>query len=287
MKAAPFELAVPASLEEALELLERHGDGAKVIAGGQSLMPLLALRFAQPEVLVDLNRVGGLTGIRRTEDGGVAIGAMTRTRTLEDDPTIAELLPLAAQAAPLIAHRAIRNRGTVGGAIAHADAAAELPAVMLAGDATMIAVSAAGRREIPAADFFLTHYTTALAPNEILVELRVPPLPPGAGTSFQEISRRHGDFAMAGAAAMVQLDRGRVHHARLAVIGVADRALALDTIPLLAQEPRRETLEPFARDAVAGLDPSSDQHASAEYRRHLAAVLIRRTLEDAAAAAAA
>jgi carbon-monoxide dehydrogenase medium subunit len=287
MKAAPFELAAPASLEEALELLERHGDGAKVIAGGQSLMPLLALRFAQPEILVDLNRVGGLTGVRRTEEGGVAIGAMTRTRTLEDDPTIAELLRLAAQAAPLIAHRAIRNRGTVGGAIAHADAAAELPAVMLASDATMVAMSAAGRREITAADFFLTHYTTALAPNEILVELRVPPPPPGTGTSFQEISRRHGDFAMAGAATMVQLDGGRVRDARVAVIGVADRALALDTAALLGQEPRRETLEAFACDAVADLDPTSDQHASAEYRRHLAAVLIRRTLEDAAAAAAA
>jgi CO/xanthine dehydrogenase FAD-binding subunit len=287
MKAAPFELAVPASLEEALELLERHGDGAKVIAGGQSLMPLLALRFAQPEVLVDLNRVGGLAGIRRTDDGGVAIGAMTRTRALEDDPTIAAQVPLAAQAAPLIAHRAIRNRGTVGGAIAHADAAAELPAVMLATDATMVAVSAAGRRQIPAADFFLTHYTTALAPNEILVELRLPPPPPGSGTSFQEISRRHGDFAMAGAAAIVQLDGGRVREARVALIGVADRALALDTAPLLGQEPRREALESFARDAVADLDPSSDQHASGEYRRHLAAVLVRRTLEEAAAAAAA
>ncbi|HEY2056254.1 MAG TPA: FAD binding domain-containing protein [Solirubrobacterales bacterium] len=287
MKAAPFELAVPASLEEALELLERHGEGAKVIAGGQSLMPLLALRFAQPEVLVDLNRIGGLAGVRRLDDGGVAIGAMTRTRTLEDDPTIAALVPLAAQAAPLIAHRAIRNRGTVGGAIAHADAAAELPAVMLASGATMVAASAAGRREIPAADFFLTHYTTALEPTEILVELRVPPLPAGAKTSFQEISRRHGDFAMAGAAAMVELDGGRVRSARVAVFGVADRALAIDTAPLLDRVPQRDALEEFATAAVAPLDPSSDQHASAEYRRHLAAVLVRRTLEEASAAAAA
>jgi CO/xanthine dehydrogenase FAD-binding subunit len=287
MKAAPFELATPASLEEALELLDRHGDGAKVIAGGQSLMPLLALRFAQPEVLVDLNRVTGLDGIRPTEDGGVAIGAMTRTRSLEDDPTIAARVPLAAQAAPLIAHRAIRNRGTVGGAVAHADAAAELPAVMLASAATIVAMSAGGRREIPAAEFFLTHYTTALEPTEILVELRVPPPPAGAGTSFQEISRRHGDFAMAGAATIVELEGGRVRSARVALIGVADRALALDTTPLLDRVPRREALAEFAAAAVTGLDPSGDQHASAEYRRHLAAVLIRRTLEEASAAAAA
>jgi len=287
MKAARFELAAPTSLGEALELLERHGDGAKVIAGGQSLMPLLALRFAQPEVLIDLNRIEGLAGIRQLDDGGVALGAMTRTRELEMDPTIAAQVPLAAQAAPLIAHRAIRNRGTVGGAVAHADAAAELPAVMLACGATMVAVSTTGRREIPAADFFLTHYTTALEPTEILVELRLPAPPAGAGTAFEEISRRHGDFAMTGAATMVHLSRGRVRDARVALIGVADRALALDTTSLLDQFPRREALEEFATAAAAGLDPSSDQHASAEYRRHLAAVLVRRTLESASAAAAA
>lgn len=278
MKAAEFEYAVPASLEEAVALLAARGDDAKVIAGGQSLMPLLALRFAQPGLLVDLNRVAGLAGIRELPDGGLAIGAMTRTRELETSPAAAARAPLAAEAAPLIAHRAIRNRGTVGGAVAHADAAAELPAVMLALGATIVAQGPNGAREIAAADFFRTHYTTALEPDEVLTELRLPPLPPGTGTAFAEISRRHGDFAMAGAAAVLTVEAGRCSAASVALLGVADRPTAIDTATLVGQAPEPERFESVADAAAAALTPASDQHASSEYRRHLAAVLVRRTL---------
>ena len=283
MKSAAFEYVAPTSLEEAIALLAARGDEAKVIAGGQSLMPLLALRFAQPGLLVDLNRVAGLAGIRELPGGGLAIGAMTRTRELETDPLVAARAPLAAEAAPLIAHRAIRNRGTVGGAVAHADAAAELPAVMVASGATIVAQGPSGSREIAAAEFFETHYTTALATDEVLTELRLPPLPAGSGTAFEEISRRHGDFAMAGAATVLSLDDGgRCSAASVVLLGVADRPVAVDTDALLGAPPERERFAAVAEAAAAQLSPASDQHASAEYRRHLAAVLVTRTLTSAA-----
>jgi len=281
VKAAAFEYAAPTSLEEAIALLAARGEEAKLIAGGQSLMPLLALRFAQPGLLVDLNRVAGLAGVRELPDGGLAIGAMTRTRALETEPLVAARAPLLAEAAPLIAHRAIRNRGTVGGAVAHADAAAELPAAMLALDATIVAQGPQGRREIAAAEFFETHYTTALEPDEVLIELRLPPLAPGSGTAFAEISRRHGDFAIAGAAAVLSLDGGRCKAASVALLGVADRPVAVDTTALRGAPSEPERFAALGEAAAATLSPNSDQHASAEYRRHLAAVLVRRTLEAA------
>lgn len=284
MKAASFAYAAPASLGEALGLLAEGGDEAKVLAGGQSLVPLLALRFAQPGLLVDINRVPGLAGIRALPGGGVAIGAMTRTRTLETDPVIRDRVPLAAEAAPLVAHRAIRNRGTVGGAVAHADPAAELPAVMLALRATMIAEGPAGAREIGADAFFAGYYTTALEPGEILTELRVPAPAPGTGTAFLEISRRHGDFAMAGAAAVVTVTEGRCTDARIAMIGVADRPVAVGEAArtLVGRPIDGAAIAGAAGAATAPLSPTTDLHASAEYRRHLATVLVRRALALAA-----
>lgn len=282
MKAAGFEYSAPASLEEAISLLTERGDEAKVIAGGQSLMPLLALRFAQPALLVDLNRVAGLAGIRELPDGGLAIGAMTRTCELETNAAVAARAPLAAEAAPLIAHRAIRNRGTVGGTIAHADAAAELPAVALALGATIVAEGPAGRREIAADDFFRTHFTTAIEADEVLTELRLPPPQPGSGSAFLEISRRHGDFAMAGAATVLGVEGGRCTAASVCLLGVADRPVGVDASALLGEAPEPARFEAVAETAAATLSPAPDQHASAEYRRHLASVLIRRTLERAA-----
>lgn len=284
MKAASFAYAAPASLGEALGLLAEGGDEAKVLAGGQSLVPLLALRFAQPGLLVDINRVPGLAGIRALPGGGVAIGAMTRTRTLETDPVIRDRVPLAAEAAPLVAHRAIRNRGTVGGAVAHADPAAELPAVMLALRATMIAEGPAGAREIGADAFFAGYYTTALEPGEILTELRVPAPAPGTGTAFLEISRRHGDFAMAGAAAVVTVTDRRCTDARIAMIGVADRPVAAGEAArtLVGRPIDGAAIAGAAATATAPLSPTSDLHAGAEYRRHLATVLVRRALALAA-----
>ncbi|HZV25020.1 MAG TPA: xanthine dehydrogenase family protein subunit M [Acidothermaceae bacterium] len=290
MKSAAFGYAAPTSLSEALVLLSEHADkDAKLIAGGQSLMPLLALRFAQPGFIVDLNRIPDLAAIRGTDDGGVAIGAMTRTRQLETDPLITERAPLAAESAPLIAHRAIRNRGTVGGAVAHADPAAELPAVMLAHGATIVARGPGGTREIRAADFFRGYYTTDLAPDEILVELRLPPQPAGTGTAFLEISRRHGDFAVAGVAAAVTIQGDACTDARIALIGVADRPFAANqaTAALIGGPVDTAATASAAAAAAAAVSPNGDLHASPAYRRALVETLVRRAVTLAASRAAA
>jgi carbon-monoxide dehydrogenase medium subunit len=283
VKAAPFALDSPGSVAEALDLLAAGGEDAKVIAGGQSLIPLLALRFAEPSRLVDLNRISELAGIRALDDGGVAIGAMTRTRELELSPLVAQRARLAAQAAPLIAHRQIRNRGTVGGSLAHADPAAELPAVMLVLGATLVAEGPGGTREIAAEDFFQGFYTTALAPDEILTEIRIPPPAPGTGTAFTEMSRRRGDFAIAGVAAAVTLEGGACVDARVAITAVADRPMLVEPAAELL---RGRAVEDAAREVAAaaaeGVSPPSDVHASSEYRHALVAVLVERALREAA-----
>jgi carbon-monoxide dehydrogenase medium subunit len=288
VKPAPFDYLRPSSLDEALAMLAAHGPAAKPLAGGQSLVPAMNFRLAQPAVLVDLNRVPGLDGID-VVDGRLRLGGMVRHRTLEHDPAVAAHAPLAAAAMPLVAHAPIRTRGTLGGSLAHADPAAELPAVMLALDAAIEVRSGAGARTIPAADFFLGLFTTALAEGEIVVGVSLPTLPAGAGWAIDEVSRRHGDFALAGVAAVITLgERGRVATAAIALIGAHDRAVRAVEAEraLLGHLPAGDALRTAgAAAARRDADPPSDVHASSGFRRHLVDVLVQRVVARAASRA--
>jgi CO/xanthine dehydrogenase FAD-binding subunit len=284
MKPGPFSYVAPDSVEEVLAVLGEHGDEAKVIAGGQSLMPLLAMRLARPAHLVDLNGIASLDGI---EDRGsvVAFGATTRERAAERSGLVADRIPVLAEALPLIGHVSIRNRGTVGGSLAHADASAELPAVAVLTEAEMVVGSSRGEREVRADDFFISHFTTSLADDECLLEVRIPATAPATGWSFQEVARRHGDFALVAAAAMVTLDANRaIAAARICMIGVADRPVrARDAEAALAgAKATPDTFAAAATDATRDLEPASDIHGSGAYRRHLACVTVRRALTTAA-----
>ena len=289
MKPAPFDYFTPATLDEALALLAEHGADAKPLAGGQSLIPAMNFRLARPAALVDLNRIGELSYIRSERDGrgggATAIGAMTRQRAVERSEVVARAAPLLAEAMPSIAHPQIRNRGTVGGSIAHADPSAELPAVMLALEARFRTRSATGERSVPASEFFKGLLETALQPGELLVEIAVPPLLPRSGTAFLELARRHGDYALVGVAAVVTLDaRGRCTAARITFLSVGDGpVLATEAGKTLAGQTPSEELLRAAADAAAtrDVDPPSDIHASAAYRRQLVAVLTRRALARA------
>ena len=283
MKPPPFEYLTPGSLDEALDLLAQHGDEAKVIAGGQSLVPLLAMRLSRPSVLVDINAVVGLRSIEERDDR-VVFGATARERDAERSPVVADRLPVMAEALPLIGHISIRNRGTIGGSIAHADASAELPAVAVATGAQMVVRSGRGERTLPAEEFFLGHFTTALADDECLVEVEVPAGPAGAGWSFLEVARRPGDFALVGVAAMVALAEDRIGEARVCLMGVADRPVRATAVEaaLAGATPSEDTFAEAAAGAVRDLRPASDMHGSSEFRRHLAAVTVRRALVAAA-----
>jgi aerobic carbon-monoxide dehydrogenase medium subunit len=283
MKLPDFAYEAPATLAEAVELLAEHQDEASVLAGGQSLIPLLALRLARPPVLVDINGLSELSGVSVTDDW-VAIGAMTREYVAEESAAVAETLPLLAAALPLIGHEAIRSRGTIGGSLAHADPAAELPAVARALDAEFVVRSRSGERVIPAAEWFEGYLATARHADEILVEVRFPTAEPGTGATFQEVARRHGDFAMVGLAASLTLADGTVTDARLAFSGIADvpvRAAEAEAF-LLGQEPSAQLFAEAARRATADIDPPADLHGSAEYRKKVAATLVRRGLGAAA-----
>ena len=283
MKPPPFEYHDPSSVEEALALLREHGDEAKALAGGQSLVPLLNFRLARPRHLVDLNRIPSLDYIRE-DDGAVAVGAMTRQRAVERSPLVRERCPLLAEAMPLVGHFQIRNRGTVGGSLAHADPAAELPAVVTALGGALVARRAGGQRVLPAERFFVAYLTTALAPDELLVEARFPAPPPRSGSAFLEVSRRHGDFALVGVAAVVTLDEGGVlTHAALALTGVGPTPVLAEAAAqlLVGDRPTPRAFEAAAREVSGGLRPDADLHASAEYRRHVAGVLARRALARA------
>jgi len=288
VKPAPFDYFTPATVDEALALLGEHGGDAKPLAGGQSLIPAMNFRLARPAVLVDLNRIAALAYVR-AESGGLAVGAMTRQRAVERSDVVARAAPLLAETMPSIAHPQIRNRGTVGGSIAHADPSAELPAVTLALDARFRAKRAGAERAIPAGEFFKGMLETALAPGELLVEIAVPPLPARSGTAFLEMARRHGDYALVGVAAVVTLDpRGRCAAARLGLLSVGDGpVLATEAAKLLVGQAPSEELLRAAGDAAAtrDVDPPSDIHASAAYRRQLVAVLTRRALARAFARA--
>ena len=281
MKPASFEYYRPQSLDEALSLLAEHAGDAKPLAGGQSLIPAMNFRLAAPAVLVDLNALGELSYIVDGPDG-VRVGGMTRQRTVERSPAIAASAPLVTETMPFIAHPAIRNRGTIGGSLAHADPAAELPAVMLALNARFAVRSSAGSRTVGPDDFFVGLFTTAVQPGELLTEILISETPERTGHAFQEISRRHGDFALVGVAASVTVDeQGRCTAARIALLSVGDRPMLAQRAAalLLGQVPSAGAIEAAANMAAAeDIDPSSDIHASAKYRRHLAVVLTRRTL---------
>ena len=284
MKPAPFDYVVPSTVGEAVSLLEAHEGEAKILAGGQSLMPLLTMRLARPEVLIDLSRLAELDYIRET-NGGLAIGATTTKRAVEDSALVKSRQPMLEVATRWIAHPQIRNRGTVGGSMAHADPAAEYPALAMALDAELCVVGPKGERSINAADFFVTYLTTALEPAEVLTEVRFPALSKGVGWSFTEVARRHGDFALAGAAVTAELEKsGHVSRARIVLFGVGATPLrALEAEKIVIGETPSERLFEQAGGKVGEEieDPLSDVHASAEYRRHLAQVLTRRGLAEA------
>lgn len=284
MKPAAFEYHRPASVEEALSLLAEHGYDAKLLAGGQSLVPAMNFRLAQPAVLIDLNRVAGLGGISEA-DGGVRIGAMVRQAAAERSATVASGAPLLAETLPFVAHAQIRNRGTIGGSIAHADPAGEVGAVMLALGARFHLRGPNGTRVVAAADFFTGLFGTALEPEEMLVEVEVPPAAPRTGWAFDEVSRRHGDYALAGLAAQVEVDEaGRCTAARIALLGVSDAPVLANeaAAALVGSEPTEDAIRAAAEAASQrDIDPPGDIHASPDFRRQLTGVLIRRVLPRA------
>jgi carbon-monoxide dehydrogenase medium subunit len=282
MKPPPFEYHLVASVDDAVALLAEHGEDAKVLAGGQSLMPLLALRLARPAHLIDINGLGELASLANGD--GLSVGALVRHRVAERSATVGAANPLMARALRLIGHAAIRNRGTIGGSIAHADPAAELPAVLLALDGEVEATSRRGARSISASELFRGFLTTSLAPDELLTGVRFPPWTPGTGWSFQEFSRRSGDFAIAGVAATLRLDGNAViADARIALLGMGTTPLRATKAEaaLVGQAPSDAVWAAASEDAVAGLEPPSDVHGSGAYRRHLAAALTRRALREA------
>ena len=283
MKLPEVEYEAPTTVAGAIDLLAEHGDEASVLAGGQSLIPLLALRLARPAVLIDINGLGEMSGVS-VSGGQVSIGAMTREYVAEESETVAGAVPLLAAALPLIGHEAIRSRGTIGGSLAHADPAAELPAVALALGAEFVVRGRSGERVIPAAEWFEGYLATSRRPDEILVEVRFPAAGPDTGAAFQEVARRHGDFAIVGLAASLSFADGAISDARLAFSGVADVPVrAADAGEFLAgEQPSPEVFDEAARRATAGLDPPADLHGSAEYRKKIAATLVRRGLQAAA-----
>jgi len=281
MKPAPFDYVAPHSLDEAVAALARGGADAKLLAGGQSLIPLLNFRLARPSLLVDLNRVAELAYVRPRERG-LAVGAMTRQVAVERGDGLADLQPLLVEAIGYVGHIAIRSRGTLGGSLAHADPAAELPAVAVCLDAALSVVGPRGRRTIAAEDFFVGYLTTLLEPDEILVEAYFPPLRPHTGQAWVEFARRHGDFALAGVAVSLSMDGDAVRDARVVLTGVGgkpERAREAET--LLIGGSVAERASAAANAARTSIDPDADIHATKEYRVHLAGVLTERAIRRA------
>jgi CO/xanthine dehydrogenase FAD-binding subunit len=289
MKPPPFEYAAPGTLAEAVSLLQECEEGeAKILAGGQSLMPLLNMRLARPELLVDLGKLTELDYVRET-DAGFAIGSMASKRSIERSPAVRSRQPLLHAATLLVGHPQIRNRGTLGGSMAQADPAAEYPAVALLLDAEIQVTGPDGDRSIRADEFFVTYLTTAIEPAEVLTEVRVPALAAGTGWSFKEATRRHGDFAMAGAAVTVSLDGGgRCSEPKIVLFGVGPtplRARVAEEI-VTGEQPEDRLFAHAGQKASEALEePLSDIHAPEEYRRHLARVLTQRALAEATARA--
>jgi aerobic carbon-monoxide dehydrogenase medium subunit len=290
MKPAAFDYQAPADLSEVLELLAESGDDAKLLAGGQSLVPAMNFRLARPSLLIDLNGVPDLAYLHE-ENGELVIGAMTRQRQVERSPLVASRLPLLHETMPWIAHPQIRNRGTFGGSLAHADPAAELPSVVLALGGRFHLQSRSGDRWVDAEDFSQGLFETARQADEILLEVAIPYQLPGSGWAFEEMARRVGDFAMVGVGVVLELGAGgAIEKARIGLVSVADRPILAPRAAamLIGEKPS----DPLFRAAAATcaqeeIDPTDDLHATIDYRRHLTAVLVRRALERAAARAAA
>ena len=283
MKPPVFDYHDPSAVEGALDLLSRHGDDAKVLAGGQSLVPLMNFRLASPDHLVDLGRIPTLAYVRR-RDGALRIGTMTRQATLEASPLVAEHWPLLTGALGFVAHAQIRNRGTVGGSVAHADPAAELPVAFTVLDATFHLRSRSTTRAVGWRDFFITHLTTAIEPDELLVEIEVPPVPRNTAWAFTEYSRRHGDFALGGAAALVTLEDGVCSRARLGLLAAADTPLRAEAAERVLEGGAitKESTAEAARMAVSDISPTGDIHGGTDYRRRLIEGMVRRAIEQAA-----
>jgi len=284
MKPAPFKYIAASSLADALSLKAEYGDEARFLAGGQSLIPAMNFRLARPAVLIDINGVGHLAGVDRTNRAEIRIGALTRYRDLERDGDFLKACSLFADALPHIAHPQIRNRGTIGGNLSHADPASELPAIVVAMEATMRIKSATGERQVAASEFFVGVLSTDLQAHEMLVEIALPAPKPRTGACFMEVARRRGDFALAGIAAVVTLDDAlRCSTVRLALCGVGETAVDVSKVafPLIGQSCTTETIEAVAagvRDAIA---PSGNVHASPDYQRHIAGVLAVRAISAA------
>ena len=280
MKPPPFEYVVAESVEAAVAALA--GGEAKILAGGQSLVPMLNFRLLRPAILVDINRVPGLAFIEESDDA-IRVGALTRHHQLETSPVVAKHFPVLATAMTHVAHLAIRNRGTLGGSLSHADPAAELPMLALLLDVTLIVASPTGRRMVAAKDFFLGALSVDLEPNDIVTEVVFPKLPAGTGWGFEEVARRHGDFALAAVAATLTVSDGTITQARIAMTGVDETPKRADGAEAMLTG---KTLEPALRDAaidaVRGcVTPNTDLHASADYRQHLVGVLAGRALDAA------
>ncbi|MBE2225397.1 MAG: xanthine dehydrogenase family protein subunit M, partial [Anaerolineae bacterium] len=280
MKPAPFEYKSPHTLPETLHIMNQHGYEAKLLAGGQSLIPVMNFRLAMPAMLVDINSVLELSQIRRSETGSLHIGAMVRQSVLQRDPFIAEFAPLIHETMPFVAHQQIRNRGTIGGSLAHADPAGELPVITVALEAKFKLQREGSARWLSAEDFFETLFTTALEPEEILTDIAIPPLPPLTGCAFLEIARRHGDYAQSGVAAVITLDEnGICRQARLVFLNageipmVAKEATAVLLGQKLTDDLITESVHIATQQEIA---PTDDIHATAAYKRHLASVLGKR-----------
>jgi len=282
MKPPVFEYHAPASVDEAIALLTRYGGEGKILAGGQSLMPLLNFRLSRPAAIVDLNGIASLAYVRE-DDGMIRFGAMTRQRTIEFSDVVKRRLPLLTEATLLVGHLPIRTRGTIGGSIAHADPSAEYPAVLTALDGTVVVRGPRGERTLSPTELFQTYLTTSLGPEDILVEVRLPVMAPGAGFAFEEFSRRHGDFAIVGVAAVLVGDGHRCTTARLATAGAGPTPVRLRSAEEILE---RDGLGEAAIDAAAAraaelVEPDGDIHASAAYRRNLTRVLTGRALRRA------
>jgi carbon-monoxide dehydrogenase medium subunit len=283
MKLPAFDYASPATMEEAVALLASRSGNAKIISGGQSLVPMLAFRLAAPELLVDLKRLQGLSGIVIAEDG-VRLGAKVRWCEIERDKRLKGAHPLLVEAIRHVAHYQIRNRGTVGGSLAHADPAAEMPGIAITCDAELIIIGPKGKRVDKASDFFKGALTTSLAPDEILTEVRLPPWPAGHRWAFLEFALRRGDFAIAGVALHYHLVGGKIADIHIGAIGVGDRPLRLHAVEAVLNGQKLDdvAIENAAKKARESVDPPSDIHAPAEYRRALLGTLLARALRRSA-----
>jgi 6-hydroxypseudooxynicotine dehydrogenase subunit alpha len=284
MKPAPFKYIAASSIDQTLSLKAEYGEEARFLAGGQSLIPAMNFRLARPAVLIDINGLPELAGIDQSDEKTIRVGAMTRYRALERDEAFLKTCPLFADALPHIAHPQIRNRGTIGGNLSHADPASELPAVATAMRARMKVKSSKGERELDASEFFAGLLTTSLEPEEILVEIVFPAPEQRSGSCFMEVARRRGDFALAGVAAIVSLDEdGQCKEVRVALCGVGETPVDASAAAgsLVGQRCTGKAIEAVAAEVQKAIDPPGSVHASADYQRHIAGVLTRRAIATA------